>query len=366
MRFSEKYFCPHRDFLSYPTVAYQESFWLFITTHWDSYQPSFDIQFSQRSSYSWTDIIIETQPSLAKEESFSDAVYIKLLFKREDPDYPCLPTGSQDDEMVIMALDKIPQMNNSKVIKFLTEFNTFRSEAFKDRYFVSLQPLFLKWKTKVELSKHNQDYIIQLPGNPEQLIVRRVPLESLSSHDPGFNVDTINVMWVSGKYNKFRNFLCLKSPPRGSFPWNISLTLLDVDVLFEFPESSILDKYSLTFTSYKCSKNYFNLTKHHYIVFDFDFFSIDICNPDPKGLKKISWIEADKLCRHVGGTLPQIRSRDELDELRSLLKFGKVLPPIGLLFIGFNVSEFSFSLAVWNLETVLKYFKDLKLCFRVQ
>ena len=59
---------------------------------------------------------------------------------------------------------------------------------------------------------------------------------------------------------------------------------------------------------------------------------------------KKSWTEADELCRSAGGTLPIIRSKDELDELISLVQFEKGLPPIELIYMGlqFNpqVSKF--------------------------
>ena len=51
---------------------------------------------------------------------------------------------------------------------------------------------------------------------------------------------------------------------------------------------------------------------------------------------KKSWTEADELCRSAGGTLPIIRSKDELNELINLLQFEKGLPPIELIYLGFQ------------------------------
>ena len=52
-----------------------------------------------------------------------------------------------------------------------------------------------------------------------------------------------------------------------------------------------------------------------------------------------TWIHASELCRSAGGTLPILRSKEELDELITLLKVGKGLAAVELIFIGlaFNI-----------------------------
>ena len=114
--------------------------------------------------------------------------------------------------------------------------------------------------------------------------------------------------------------------------------------------------------NYSDSINDFHFKKHYYIIFHFHgeryknyhdlqyhrisnspwqkhfnvkwsrgFFKTD----DRLNVKK-SWTEVDELCRSAGGTLPIIRSKDELKELISLLQFEKGLPPIELIYIGFQ------------------------------
>ena len=94
-------------------------------------------------------------------------------------------------------------------------------------------------------------------------------------------------------------------------------------------------------TPVKCLKyhhhtNYFNFSQHNYFVFDFNFYATQHFKQysTPYSHQR-SWIEASKLCRSAGGTLPIIRSREELDELMSLLKYGSALPPIEILYLGF-------------------------------
>ena len=78
--------------------------------------------------------------------------------------------------------------------------------------------------------------------------------------------------------------------------------------------------------TYNTGNNFWNLRVHYYIVFDFDFiwkddFRVGVIDwidcYSPSSTKK-SWMEASTLCRHAGGTLPVIRSKDELEELISL------------------------------------------------
>ena len=47
-----------------------------------------------------------------------------------------------------------------------------------------------------------------------------------------------------------------------------------------------------------------------------------------------SWKQASWMCKHIGGTLPVFRSRDELNQLLSFLKFSPVLPILEAFFIG--------------------------------
>lgn len=56
--------------------------------------------------------------------------------------------------------------------------------------------------------------------------------------------------------------------------------------------------------------------------------------PTPKYKITRTWIEANKLCQSVGGNLPIMRSREELDELIALTKLSTSIPPIQGIFTG--------------------------------
>ena len=51
-----------------------------------------------------------------------------------------------------------------------------------------------------------------------------------------------------------------------------------------------------------------------------------------------SWEESSQLCREAGGILPFFTSRDDLQELLTLLKFSEDIPPLEAIFIGLKGS----------------------------
>ena len=71
----------------------------------------------------------------------------------------------------------------------------------------------------------------------------------------------------------------------------------------------------------------------HYYVF-FRIFNLDFTSTFPDMLKKlVSWNEASDACQSIGGSLPIIRSREELDELIALVKLSSFFPPSDFIFV---------------------------------
>ena len=273
-----------------------------------SHHSTFNVLFLQSESYSWVDIAINLQSISERRNVFSDAVFVnelvfgQMLFnKLSFPEF----------EMVVLILNKTTTDKEAIKLKsfLLTVFN---SEYSNTRDIVSIQQLSLLWEAEIELTNQNPDYTIRIPGR-----LNVMDVENLNRNNVSFNV-----IWLSSKYNKFKNFFLSQNNPRRTyfFPRNITVGLWNL----KFPWRIYL--YSATMMSFAFHTNYFKLKKHHYLVFHFQFHKI--CE-DPcfhiifDSLMTTSWIEADKMCRHAGGTLPLIRSRGEPDELTSLLKFGK-------------------------------------------
>ena len=57
-------------------------------------------------------------------------------------------------------------------------------------------------------------------------------------------------------------------------------------------------------------------------------------------IQGISWKQASKLCKSIGGYLPVFTTRDELDELLALIKLSQYMPPLMTIYIGLHVYNY--------------------------
>ena len=51
---------------------------------------------------------------------------------------------------------------------------------------------------------------------------------------------------------------------------------------------------------------------------------------------QISWNDATSMCKDIGGFLPIIRSKSEMDEFIALVTFSQYIPPQDKIFIGLS------------------------------
>ena len=65
-----------------------------------------------------------------------------------------------------------------------------------------------------------------------------------------------------------------------------------------------------------------------------------IIKPETDSIRRLQWTwnEADNVCRSMGGTLPILNSRDELDDLISLIKITPDIPLVEALYLGLKWS----------------------------
>ena len=56
-------------------------------------------------------------------------------------------------------------------------------------------------------------------------------------------------------------------------------------------------------------------------------------------LVDMTWIEASKFCKSIGGSLPLIRNKEELTDLITFLKLSHDMPPVNVLYIGLLFSK---------------------------
>ena len=78
-------------------------------------------------------------------------------------------------------------------------------------------------------------------------------------------------------------------------------------------------------------ENKFVATHHYIYVEKFSLLS-------SRRKIKISWNEASKLCQDMNGTLPVLRSKEQQDEIISMLSSEYTPPPVMVMFIGLTFS----------------------------
>ncbi len=92
---------------------------------------------------------------------------------------------------------------------------------------------------------------------------------------------------------------------------------------------------------YSSSRYRTDIIVMNYVMFDFHFpfilYGNSYCLSSTVDRKK-TWTEASALCRAVGGTLPVLRDRLEIDELTSYFKYSMYLPPTDVVFVGLSMS----------------------------
>ena len=78
------------------------------------------------------------------------------------------------------------------------------------------------------------------------------------------------------------------------------------------------------------SSSRYNSEQDYYYL----FFRQYLSNYDTHQNSDISWHEAFLICGILGGSLPILASKNELDDLIALMKLSPVMPPVDALYIG--------------------------------
>ena len=164
----------------------------------------------------------------------------------------------------------------------------------------------VKFKASLKFINYVQSHIISLPVQIKNIFMQ-VNVQENVPH---------NIIWIHDNYEKYKEY------------GNDRYAFCDKDII--------------AFTGYTYCLNFSRIPKvsekrGHYYIFFWSIYRWKLTNiVTQRKSRKIlkSWYSAFKLCRQLGGSLPLIRSSDELLEIISLLKITEDMPPIEALFIG--------------------------------
>ena len=162
------------------------------------------------------------------------------------------------------------------------------------------------WKKNVYLSKDDPGYLVTLPDF--ELGAKTI----LSTQPYDANTTSVSILKVYWLHDIYQHWIVIGE------------------------DSAFCPILTLLCVKYGPTINYIEkkvVATHHYVYLEaFSLFSGN------RSLK-ITWNQASKLCQDMNGTLPILRSKEQQDEIISLLSSHQTPPPIMVLFIGLTFSN---------------------------
>ena len=295
--------------------------------------PTFHLIFDHQTwaPHSWVDVMISAKSNQKSEINKSGNCLDFYRLLRES--ISISRTGSHElniqREKIYSMLLNLKQHSQKEAVKFKIKIST-RRKLYKTKYKTILR---LKWASQVELSQDFLKKAISLPGYIIYIIIDT--LNFMRNY-------TINLHWIPNMLNgsSFKPSdvnLCKKDLlPTTVYTYCLNYTSVHKSYIFFWKIFWYLEYYEV--------KNPYTYENHKYILKKSETYN--------KKTQKVakSWTEASKLCRLIGGFLPLIRNRDELDEIITFLKSSDDMPPVEALLIGLRrVSEFQvdFFMLLW-------------------
>ena len=215
-------------------------------------------------------------------------------------------TGNLLEYILLLTLEKnfsnVSEMENKSMQLY------FRSTT-NTKYFI-----YLTWTWQLPLSNLKVGQFISLPGK----------LESMSMFLWQNNLNhaeniPVKLVWIHDNYKKFSYHFNGKGRKY--------TTANDTSVYYS-------DCMSFLSTYGRHSR----LNTRNYILFNMYLVQGKFWHCFGPQSPVYSWQETSQLCREIGGFLPFFRSRDDLQEMLTLLKLSEDIPPLEAIFIGLKES----------------------------
>ena len=186
--------------------------------------------------------------------------------------------------------------------------------------------IHLEWTSVVSLSKSYSKKIIALPGMLRSVALK--PLNFLQNY-------TVDMYWI---HDLFTRSSYQSHDER--FCHEDVLTKTKRNYCLNYTSAWNTYLFFWNFTQYlKCyiipSPVLKNYVERIWTVLGYTIPSNNKC-PTQQSKEKVikSWTEAYQFCKSIGGSLPLVRNRDELDEIIAFLKLSENMPPVEGLYIG--------------------------------
>ena len=267
--------------------------------------PKFHLTFDHRTRapQSWVDVMISRKSEENSDNNghFLDFHHLHnyILFTRTGS----YKLKSEATRMHSLLVD-LGAVDENKTVRLAINVDTM---SYVSRIKMA-STVFLNWTSVMELSRDISRKSIALPGTIRFVIFK--PLNFLQD----FSVD---IHWITDMFTG------------SSFQSN--------DVTSCRKESlPIKHEFCVNYTSTQKNYIFFWNIYRHWRCYRPGKKCIYPSLPERKVAN--SWTEASQLCKSIGGSLPIIRNRDELNGLRTFLKLSEDMPPVEALYIGIRRS----------------------------
>ena len=273
------------------TGEYERMYHRTFSTSYQSY-PNIKIMYSGNNYQSWIDIIV-SYSEISNNNSHQNKYYYQSI-SESDRTISMIPYAK--DKLLVFNFDE--RLNEISVS--LTSHKKFRM-LHRSNFF----NFVLTFTVPLHVTQDSVDRQVACQGEIIELTVN-------SECKTSKNCPELTLYWIPDQLNKYKDYSQKK--PHNCFIQNFRMT----------------DKmYCLNFSSNSRILNYIYITgppsKNQVLHELFDY-------------SLISWDNASYVCQHMGGSLPIIRSKSEMDEFIALILFSEYIPPQYEIFIGLSTT----------------------------
>ena len=290
--------------------------------------PEFGFVYSAFTSttQSWLDAIITArseQKSVTGMNCLEHYNVHESIFKKSNLFSKSVPSNSRKDSIFV----NLVMFEGERPVQIRINVLT-RSKLSKTK---STTTIDLNWTSVVSLSREISQKTVSLPGN-----LRSVTFKALNFvRSYTINVHYIQDVFSQNSYRTNNERFCHKDiMTTAKINYCLNHTSVQNSYLFFWNFTQYLQCYYVPpffMTGYDRVKSWAEV--------GFTIPKNDKCPKQQSKAKVIkSWTEASKLCKSIGGYLPLIRNRDELDEILAFLKLSEDMPPVEGLYIGIQRS----------------------------
>ena len=263
--------------------------------------PTVKVRYCGNDHRSWIDIIV-----LYKEMSIHDEYYFHQSFSETTALSTTINTTPDvKDQVLVFSVGDSHSRNREKNLYFLIHGKSYQIFELTSRS--APINLMLSWVVQFQPIPSALESLLSLQGESYQL-------KTNLYCNVNKGCPEVKIHWIPNQLSNYR------------------------DQSYNRPHEC-LTKHQINMDDKLCCLNFSSdSTKHNYI-----YITIMEVMKNPHKLfntngneSQVSWNDASFLCQHMGGSLPIIRSKSELDEFIALVTFSQYIPPQEKVFIGLS------------------------------